>query len=190
MTPPDNNDDDVEKLVQQVLAENPVEDRGVREEWNEHVGWHRKEDVSSGLRGGGVRYRGKEKGKLSHVDGPLNPKNLELGIVKQLSPSGSGAVGSSKRSIAIEENILAQSMNRHITLGIILLGFVAIAYRIILGQPRKASRLVRNLDLFVIKKTQVSHYFLSSFSSDDLEIHSGFHSICSKHEAVVQCAKH
>jgi hypothetical protein len=37
-------DDDEEKLVQQVLAENPPEDRGERDEWAKHVGWHRKED--------------------------------------------------------------------------------------------------------------------------------------------------
>jgi len=43
-------DDDEEQLVRQVLAENPVEERGVRDEWQQQVGWHRKEDVSSFLR--------------------------------------------------------------------------------------------------------------------------------------------
>lgn len=39
-------DDEEEKLiVQQVLAENPPEDRGERDEWANHVGWHRKEDI-------------------------------------------------------------------------------------------------------------------------------------------------
>ena len=42
-------DDDEEKLVQQVLAENPPEDRGERDEWAKHVGWHRKEDSGVGV---------------------------------------------------------------------------------------------------------------------------------------------
>jgi hypothetical protein len=42
-------DDDEEKLVQQVLAENPPEDRGERDEWAKHVGWHRKEDSGVGI---------------------------------------------------------------------------------------------------------------------------------------------
>jgi hypothetical protein len=42
-------DDDEEKLVQQVLAENPPEDRGKRDEWANHVGWHRKEDSGVGV---------------------------------------------------------------------------------------------------------------------------------------------
>lgn len=43
------SDDDEERLVREVIAENPVEDVGVREEWVKKVGWHRKEGV--GLRG-------------------------------------------------------------------------------------------------------------------------------------------
>jgi hypothetical protein len=43
-------DDDEERLVhevlaREVLAENPVEERGVRDEWKDRVGWHYKEDV-------------------------------------------------------------------------------------------------------------------------------------------------
>mmetsp|Transcript_14402 Transcript_14402/g.30704 ORF Transcript_14402/g.30704 Transcript_14402/m.30704 type:complete len:187 (+) Transcript_14402:116-676(+) len=40
-----------ESLVQAVLEENPPEERGIRDEWKEHVGWHRKENIF--LRGGG-----------------------------------------------------------------------------------------------------------------------------------------
>mmetsp|Transcript_6712 Transcript_6712/g.14671 ORF Transcript_6712/g.14671 Transcript_6712/m.14671 type:complete len:177 (-) Transcript_6712:61-591(-) len=39
-------DDDEERLVQQVLEENPPEERGERDEWAAHVGWHRKEDTN------------------------------------------------------------------------------------------------------------------------------------------------
>jgi hypothetical protein len=51
-------DDDAEALVREVLAENPPEDRGVRDEWNHQVGWHRKENMivnnnnNNNLRGG------------------------------------------------------------------------------------------------------------------------------------------
>ncbi len=44
-------DDFEESLVQAVLEENPPEERGIREEWKDHVGWHRKENIF--LRGGG-----------------------------------------------------------------------------------------------------------------------------------------
>ena len=36
---------DEEELVREVLEDNPAEDRGVRDEWAAHIGWHRKEDV-------------------------------------------------------------------------------------------------------------------------------------------------
>ena len=40
-----NVDDDGERLVQQILAENPPDERGERDEWAAHVGWHRREDT-------------------------------------------------------------------------------------------------------------------------------------------------
>jgi hypothetical protein len=39
--------DDEEKLIREVIEENPVEDVGVREEWTRKEGWHRKEDIGS-----------------------------------------------------------------------------------------------------------------------------------------------
>ena len=45
-------DDDEERLVHEVIAEDAARGRGVRDEWAQHVGWHRKEDVwGGGLRG-------------------------------------------------------------------------------------------------------------------------------------------
>mmetsp|Transcript_15557 Transcript_15557/g.32868 ORF Transcript_15557/g.32868 Transcript_15557/m.32868 type:complete len:133 (+) Transcript_15557:120-518(+) len=38
-------DDFEESLVRAVIEENPPEEQGFREEWNEHTGWHRKEDI-------------------------------------------------------------------------------------------------------------------------------------------------
>jgi hypothetical protein len=39
------SDDDGEALVRELLSEIPVEEKGEREEWASHQGWHRKEDV-------------------------------------------------------------------------------------------------------------------------------------------------
>ncbi len=39
------NTDDGDELVQQVRNENPPEDIGIRDEWNDRTGWHRKEDI-------------------------------------------------------------------------------------------------------------------------------------------------
>lgn len=50
--------DDEEKLVREVIEENPVEDVGVRAEWVQKVGWNRKEDVFGSSRAGGLRGRG------------------------------------------------------------------------------------------------------------------------------------
>ena len=40
-----DNNDDGSALVNEVIEENPPRERGERNEWNEHVGWHRKEVV-------------------------------------------------------------------------------------------------------------------------------------------------
>ena len=34
-----------EELVREVLREFPPEERGEREEWKDHVGWHRRENI-------------------------------------------------------------------------------------------------------------------------------------------------
>lgn len=39
-------DDDADELVRQVIAENPPEEQGIRDEWALKVGIHRKEDVN------------------------------------------------------------------------------------------------------------------------------------------------
>jgi len=76
-------DDDEEALVRQVLAENPVEERGVRDEWEGKVGWHRKEDVL-GLRGARKKVEtpkvpqieSQKDGKIETlVEGYTNKKN-------------------------------------------------------------------------------------------------------------------
>ena len=57
-----SQDDFEESVVRAVLEENPVREQGVRDEWEDHVGWHRKEDVY--LRGG-----------RSHDIPDLNPRS-------------------------------------------------------------------------------------------------------------------
>lgn len=47
-----DEDDDGEALVREVIAENPVPERGIRDEWEGQVGWHRQEDIhNAALRG-------------------------------------------------------------------------------------------------------------------------------------------
>ena len=52
--------DDEEKLVREVISENPPEDRGVRPEWESHQGWHRVEDTHPN----DVQTEGKQGEKL------------------------------------------------------------------------------------------------------------------------------
>lgn len=60
--------DEEERLVREVIAENPVEDRGVREEWVGKVGWHRKEDIfANNDNSGNNRLRGRKRGVKNGV---------------------------------------------------------------------------------------------------------------------------
>ena len=45
------NNDEADDLVREVIEENPPEEQGIRPEWQEHVGWGRKEDIYNNLRG-------------------------------------------------------------------------------------------------------------------------------------------
>ena len=40
-----NHDDDHRELVREVIEENPPRAQGIRPEWGERVGWHRKEHI-------------------------------------------------------------------------------------------------------------------------------------------------
>jgi hypothetical protein len=77
-------DDDAEALVREVLAENPPEDRGVRDEWNHQVGWHRKENMivnnnnNNNLRGAG------DNSAYQYATPSL---------AEEMSPSSAGKVG-------------------------------------------------------------------------------------------------
>lgn len=44
------SNDEVDDLVLEVIKENPPEEQGLRPEWENHVGWHRKENIFN-LRG-------------------------------------------------------------------------------------------------------------------------------------------
>jgi hypothetical protein len=71
MTNNDNNEeDDGAALVQQILQENPPDERGVRDEWEGHVGWHRKEDILGNESLTALRGRKKEPPKVhnNHTD--------------------------------------------------------------------------------------------------------------------------
>ena len=74
-----DDDDDGETLVRQVIAENPVEERGVREEWVQQVGWHRKDDV--------LGLRGKPKRNRAARASENQPES-----VKDLKPPSSGDI--------------------------------------------------------------------------------------------------
>ena len=49
--------DDGAALVNEVIKEYPAQDRGEREEWAAHVGWHRKENIRQKLRGTNINKR-------------------------------------------------------------------------------------------------------------------------------------
>ena len=68
------DDDDEEALVQQVLAESPVDERGVRDEWVQQVGWHRKEHVGL-LRAGAGAARQQQDWKATETSGKQSISN-------------------------------------------------------------------------------------------------------------------
>jgi hypothetical protein len=100
-------DDDAEALVREVLAENPPEDRGVRDEWDHQVGWHRKENIvynNNSLRGAGNKKSayatpsmGEEKsasagkvGLTNNQDGRVVDVALALGEMTSTARSSTG----------------------------------------------------------------------------------------------------
>jgi hypothetical protein len=101
-------DDDAEALVREVLAENPPEDRGVRDEWDHQVGWHRKENIVSNNNNNNLRgavnkksayatpLLGEEKsdsagkvGLINHQDGRVDVA-LALGETTSTTRSSTG----------------------------------------------------------------------------------------------------
>ena len=40
---------DLDDLVREVIEENPPEEQGIRPEWINHEGWHRKENILHAL---------------------------------------------------------------------------------------------------------------------------------------------
>ena len=52
------NNEELDDLVREVLQENPPEEQGIRPEWQNHVGWHRREDI--------FRLRGRQE-KTEHL---------------------------------------------------------------------------------------------------------------------------
>jgi len=86
---PDIHTDDGEELVQQILKENPPEEIGLREEWKDHVGWHRTEDIHS------VNVRGRQQERsvphenfhrrLRGVDSS-GSKSMKGGLSQELGP--------------------------------------------------------------------------------------------------------
>ena len=68
-----NHNDDGADLVQEVIEQNPPEEQGIRDEWDGHVGWHRKEDVRGVVGGGlpnaqGNKLRGSHSKAIEKVD--------------------------------------------------------------------------------------------------------------------------
>jgi hypothetical protein len=41
----DQGEEENESLVAEVLRDFPAEEKGEREEWNQHIGWHRQENI-------------------------------------------------------------------------------------------------------------------------------------------------
>ena len=70
-----------ERLVQEVLQENPPDERGVRPEWEAKVGWHRKEN----LRGG--RQHQPRQDLVSDAKGDAGG---ELSITSNIQPNQGG----------------------------------------------------------------------------------------------------
>jgi hypothetical protein len=65
------------ELVKEVLRELPPKEKGVRDEWNQHVGWKRKEYVRKvAFRKDGQKILQGSEGKSHEAMGGLHPKKL------------------------------------------------------------------------------------------------------------------
>lgn len=70
------------ELVEAVLRAFPPEKRGEREEWNERVGWHRRENIRKGARHPDRRAASRGPGEMQPPMDQLNFSNrLPTGMV-------------------------------------------------------------------------------------------------------------
>ena len=78
MTEAHEQDDFEETLVRQVIEDNPPEEHGERPEWQEHIGWHRKEYIH--LRGAESiqQVRTKHANPEQGVHNDKKPKNYVM----------------------------------------------------------------------------------------------------------------
>jgi|EP00970_Alexandrium_tamarense_P008678 hypothetical protein len=84
-------DDFEESIVRAVIEENPPEEQGLREEWNEHIGWHQKENV---------RLRGRQP-KPDAV--PLHQSSEEGEVITKVKKSNSP--GGNKQPLPSEQDV-------------------------------------------------------------------------------------
>ena len=145
-------DDDGETLVRQVIAENPVEERGVREEWVQQVGWHRKDDV--------LGLRGKPKQNSAARASENQPES-----VKDLKPPSSGDI-----SVA-DDGMGTVQHSRWMQSGIVWKGGISIILVVVLFLLRFAGMLSRrkNRRLVSFISCESSSTLLFSFLSVSVE---------------------
>lgn len=62
------DEDYYDELVREVIDENPPEEQGIRPEWKEKVGWHRKEDIYT----------------QNSTEGPSDETGENVGLLKDL----------------------------------------------------------------------------------------------------------
>jgi hypothetical protein len=114
--------DDGAALVQEIIQENPPEDRGERDEWAQRVGWHRKEDVlllgggRGGLRGGNRhKHHEKEavqrKARLPRHTKSGEPKSPERRAERRKGrfPIEHGGIGDQDMGAAVVQDVIEEN---------------------------------------------------------------------------------
>jgi hypothetical protein len=127
-------DDDEERLVREVIAESPVEGVGIRDEWAQKVGWHRKEDVAAGLRGAEKVRIHQQEGKLVHEsDGP--GASHDNGAARVTSMTGDGTTATLRLEASSSTTTTTIPMSA--MLAVIFIAVIALARGLGMGKKQK-----------------------------------------------------
>jgi hypothetical protein len=72
-------EEEEEELVKEVLRDFPPEEKGEREEWKDHVGWHRKENIRKRIDNDGGRLKHKQGAAEANLGKSLR-QNHEIDV--------------------------------------------------------------------------------------------------------------
>jgi hypothetical protein len=143
---------DEEALVREVIAENPEEERGAREEWAQQVGWHRKENIFLGRQPLHIRrepnkdisYLRKRRKEGKQLLNQLHEESTIIGKENNLHEELEDRDTSNRHSLSNKENATVSASESIFSMSmiavIVITFFILVAF---IKNSRKRQRALR-----------------------------------------------